>query len=119
MAEVTLEDAFAAETGRTFKILMGEPTPKGNDICFPYSAEPTDGGATFIFHAVVTKILSEKLGLDPSETDNLKKLRKITAFKGLADLKRRLSGGHDENFDNMPYIKMYSLRDKPGFEEFM
>ena len=118
MAEVTLEEAYTAETGKVYQILMGEGQPKGNDLAFTYRALP-QGGGEFIFEAVLTKVLIEKLGLDPEDGEGAKKLRKITAFKGLDDLKRRLNGGHDENFDNLPYIKMYSLRDKPEFEAYL
>ncbi len=119
MADVTLEEAFIAQTGRTYKITMGEAYPKGEDLAFQYTAAPTDGGKSFIFEAVVTKVLIEKLGLTRSDAEHLKKIRKVTAFKGLEDLAKRLNGGHDENFDNLPYIKMFTLRDKPGFEKYL
>jgi hypothetical protein len=119
MADVTLEDGYHAETGRVFQIAMGEAEPKGDDLTFTYTSTPEDGGTPFIFQAIISKALYENLGFDKDDPEHIKKLRKITAFKGLEDLKRRLNGGHDENFDNLPYIKMYSLRDKPGFEQFM
>ncbi len=119
MADVMLEEAFVASTGRTYRITMGEASPKGEDIAFTYSAAPNDGGKVFIFEAVVTKVLMEKLGFNKADAEHLKKIRKITAFKGLEDLAKRLNGGHDENFDNLPYIKMFTLRDKPSFEKFM
>jgi len=99
---VILEEAFRAETGKAFKIAMGNGEIKGND-------EP------FTFHAVMSKVLAEKLGFAFSP-EQIEKVSPVIGKKALADLKRRLDGGHDYNFDGQPYIKMYTLRDKRDFD---
>jgi len=119
MGDVTLAEGWESENRGAFTITMSGPSPKGNDISFTYTATPSQGGTPFIYEAVLTRILIEKLGIDPDSEDGMKTLRKVTAFHGLEDLQRRISGGHNTNFDGLPYIKMFSLRDKPGFERFM
>ena len=57
MADVTLEQAYTAETGKIYQITMGEGQPKGNDLAFTYKASWEGGASAFIFEAVLTKAL--------------------------------------------------------------
>ena len=112
---VILEEAFRAETGKAFKIAMGNGEIKGDNMQFVIKAVPEGNDEPFTFHAVMSKVLAEKLGFAFSP-EQIEKVSPVIGKKALADLKRRLDGGHDYNFDGQPYIKMYTLRDKRDFD---
>ena len=112
---VILEEAYAAETGKIFKVAMGNGEIKGENVEFVIKAVPAGNDEPFTFHAVLSKGLVEKLWF-VFKPEQIEKMSPLVGKKSLVDLRRRLDGGHDYNFDGLPYIKMYSLRDKKDFD---
>lgn len=115
MPYIVLDPAYTTENGKTFAIAMGKGSLQGENMEFVAKAVPDTGEDPFTFKAVLSKVLVEKLGF-PFEDGSVEKLMEPVGKKVLIDLRRRLDGGHDYNFDGLPYIKMYSLRDKRDFE---
>ncbi|MHC5037352.1 MAG: hypothetical protein ACYTHM_08570 [Planctomycetota bacterium] len=115
MAYTMLDEGYVAETGKTFTIAMGTGQIKGDNIEFIVKAVPDSDDDPFTFKAVLSKVLIEKMGY-AFDTETIEKITPIVGKKALGDLRRRLDGGHDYNFDGNPYIKMYSLRDKRDFD---
>jgi hypothetical protein len=112
----TLEESWASQAGGTYKIEFEQGDMEDDHYIFLFScAKPS--GDVFVFRAQISPKLVEKLGIDPAA--DAKKLMKMAAGQGMADLKIRLNAGHDQNFEGLPYIKAYTLRDKPGFERFL
>ncbi len=111
-----LEQGWFAETKRTYKIEFEELPTEEEHFQFLFTATQPDGKA-FLFKASVSPVLVQKLGIDVATQKN--KLFKGVAGKGLGDLKIRLNAGHDVNFEGLPYIKTYTLRDKPLFEKVL
>lgn len=117
MAEkFTLEPAWGSQLRKAYKIEFEEAPSEDGHFMFLFTATAADQ-APFIFKASVSPILVQKLGIDATATP--KKLMKAIAGKGLGDLKTRLNAGHDTNFNNLPYIKTYTLRDKDSFAQFL
>jgi hypothetical protein len=112
---VILEEAYQAQTQKFFKIAMGNGEIKGENVQFVLKAVPEGNDEPFTFIAMMSKVILEKLGFTFSPED-LEKIAPLVGKKALIDLKRRLDGGHDYNFDGQPYIKSYTLRDKKDFD---
>ncbi|GEM_PF-2578934 len=112
-----LEEAYIADTGKTFTVAMGKGTVEGENLEFVIKAVPANDDEPFTFKAVLSKVLVEKMGI-PFDESGIEKISGAVGKKALVDLKKRLDGGHDYNFDGQPYIKMYSLRDKRDFEGY-
>jgi len=110
-----LDEAYRADTGKIFTIAMGKGKIEGENFEFVIKAVPDTEEDPFTFKAVLSKVLVEKLGFGFDET-GIEQVSGMVGKKALLDLRRRLDGGHDYNFDGNPYIKMYSLRDKRDFE---
>jgi hypothetical protein len=115
MPYTMLEEGWQAETGKVFVIAMGGGTVEGDNIEFVVKAVPDSEDDPFTFKAVLSKVLVEKMGF-AFGPEGVEPMTEIVGKKALVDLKRRLDGGHDYNFDGLPYIKMYSLRDKRDFD---
>lgn len=111
----TLEESWTAQSSTAYKIDFRDGGIEDDHFCFVFTATKDDG--EFIFKAQISPKLVEKLGIDPEGQKN--KLMKVAAGQGLTDLKVRLNAGHDVNFEGLPYIKAYTLRDKPNFERFL
>jgi hypothetical protein len=110
-----LDEAYSAETGKVFVIAMGKGKIDGDNMEFVIKAVPDTEDDPFTFKAVLSRVLVEKMGHSFDE-EGIGNISGIVGKKALVDLRRRLDGGHDYNFDGLPYIKMYSLRDKRDFE---
>ena len=112
----TLEESFTARTNKVYKIEFEQAPVEDDHLQFLFTCTQPDGAA-FVFKASISPVLVEKLGIDA--TSDAKKLMKCTAGQGLIDLKTRLNAGHDTNFEGLPYIKTYTLRDKPKLEQYL
>jgi hypothetical protein len=112
---VMLEEAWTAQTGKVFKIAMGNGEVKGDSVSFTIKAVPEGNDEPFTFIALMSKVIIEKLGF-AFKPEDVEKFAPLVGKKALGDLKRRLDGGHDYNFDGLPYIKSYTLRDKKDFD---
>jgi hypothetical protein len=110
-----LDEGYTAETGKVFVIAMGSGIIEGDNMEFVIKAVPDSEEEPFTFKAVMSKVLVEKMGVTFDE-EGISKIAGVVGKKALVDLRRRLDGGHDYNFDGLPYIKMYSLRDKKEFD---
>ncbi|MHC4598010.1 MAG: hypothetical protein ACYS47_03300 [Planctomycetota bacterium] len=115
MAYNMLDEAYSAETGKVFVIAMGNGKIEGDNLEFTVKAVPDSEDEPFTFKAVLSKVLVEKMGYAFS-AEGIGQITELVGKKALIDLRKRLDGGHDYNFDGLPYIKMYSLRDKRDFE---
>lgn len=112
----TLEESWASHARETYKIEFHQGEMEDDHFIFVFTCTKPDG-AVFVFNAQISPKLVEKLGIDAATEGN--RLMKVAAGQGMADLKTRLNAGHDTNFEGLPYIKAYTLRDKPGFERFL
>lgn len=116
MADYTmLDEGYSAETGKMFVIAMGKGEIDGDNFAFVAKAVPDSEEEPFTFKAMLSKVLVEKMGFS-FDDKGLEDINDLVGKKVDIDLKRRLDGGHDYNFDGLPYIKMYSLRDKRDFD---
>jgi hypothetical protein len=112
----TLEAAWTAQTAQKYKIDFAQSEMEDDHFIFVFTCTKSEG-EPFIFKAQVSPKLVEGLGINA--TTELKKLMKVVAGQGMADLKTRLNAGHDVNFEGLPYIKAYTLRDKANFQRFL
>jgi hypothetical protein len=110
-----LDESYCAESGKVFVIAMGNGKIEGDNMEFTVKAVPDAEEEPFTFKAVLSKVLVEKMG-HPFSEEGIAQVTELVGKKALIDLRKRLDGGHDYNFDGLPYIKMYSLRDKRDFD---
>jgi|SRR3990167_7774264 len=112
----TIELSWTAQTAQKYKIDFAQGEMEDEHYIFVFTCtKPT--GDTFIFKAQVSPKLVEGLGINAATEP--KRLMKCVAGQGMTDLKTRLNAGHDVNFEGLPYIKAYTLRDKANFQRFV
>lgn len=112
----TLEPEWIAKTAEKYKIDFAQGEMEDDHFIFVFTCTKPAGGV-FIFKAQVSPKLVEGLGIDAAAEP--KRLMKAVAGQGMLDLKTRLNAGHDVNFEGLPYIKAYTLRDKSNFARFV
>lgn len=120
MGEVfVLEKAFKAQTGKIWKIEFEwlEDWDTDEHHYFEFRAVPEDGGETFVYRAQVSRALVDAVGVDI--TTHPKKLMRVTAGKGMADLKKRLNAGHASMYGSDAYFKTYTTRDADDFRRYL